>query len=147
MILGFSGEWPQVFFNPTLEGLPHLPGLENGPGFDSQGSVNLITKYCFPNLHGIHDQALEVHRRYNTGFGIWDLPLKSSTKAKFGTLGLNWDFFGTIFIPFWDFYRYFHKNAAKRTKSKKGFKNRVVTTFNAELTLFGDHFWAFIRLY
>ena len=42
-------------------------------------------------------------RRYNTGFGIWDLPQKSSTKAKFGTLGLNWDFFGTIFIPFWDF--------------------------------------------
>ena len=42
-------------------------------------------------------------RRSNTGFGIWDLPQKSSTKAKFGTLGLNWDFFGTIFIPFWDF--------------------------------------------
>ena len=35
----------------TLEGLPHLPGLENGPGFDSQGSVNFFTKYCFPNLH------------------------------------------------------------------------------------------------
>ena len=42
-------------------------------------------------------------RRSNTGFGIWDLPQKSSTKAKFGTLGLNWDFFGTIFIHFWDF--------------------------------------------
>ena len=42
-------------------------------------------------------------RRSNTVFGIWDLPQKSSTKAKFGTLGLNWDFFGTIFIPFWDF--------------------------------------------
>ena len=44
----------------TLEGLPHLPGLENGPGFDSQGSVNFFTKYCFPNLHWIHDKALEV---------------------------------------------------------------------------------------
>ena len=22
-----------------------------GPGFDSQGSVNFFTKYCFPNLH------------------------------------------------------------------------------------------------
>ena len=42
-------------------------------------------------------------RRSNTGFGIWDLPQKGSTMGKFGTLGLNWDFFGTIFIPFWDF--------------------------------------------
>ena len=42
-------------------------------------------------------------RPSNTGFGIWDLPQESSIKAKFGTLGLNWDFFGTIFIPFWDF--------------------------------------------
>ena len=78
-------------------------------------------------------------RRYNTGFGIWDLPQKSSTKAKFGTLGINWDFFGTILYPFGTFSRYFHKNVAKLTKSKKGFKNRVVTTFNAKLTLFGDH--------
>jgi len=29
-------------------------------------------------------------------------------------------------------------------KAKKGFKNRVVTTFNAKLTLFGNYFWAFI---
>ena len=44
----------------TLEGLPHLTGLENGPGFDSQGSVNFFTKYCFPNLHWIHVKAFEV---------------------------------------------------------------------------------------
>ena len=44
----------------TLEGLPHLPGLENGPGFDSQGSVNFFTKYCFPNLHRIQVKAFEV---------------------------------------------------------------------------------------
>ena len=44
----------------TLEGLPHLPGLENGPGFDSQGSVNFFIKYCFPNLHRIHVKAFEV---------------------------------------------------------------------------------------
>ena len=44
-----------------------------------------------------------ISRPSNTGFGIWDLPQESSIKAKFGTLGLNWDFFGTIFIPFWDF--------------------------------------------
>ena len=60
-LLGFSGEWPQVFLTQqTLEGLPHLPGLENGPGFDSQGSVNFFTKYCFPNLHRIHVKAFEV---------------------------------------------------------------------------------------
>ena len=56
-----SGEWPQVFLTQqTLEGLPHLPGLENGPGFDSQGSVNFFIKYCFPNLHRIHVKAFEV---------------------------------------------------------------------------------------
>ena len=56
-------------------------------------------------VEGLHFQfhATQVHRRSNTGFGIWDLPPKSSTKAKFGTLGLNWDFFRTILIPFWDF--------------------------------------------
>ena len=60
-LLGYSGEWPQVFLTQqTLEGLPHLPGLENGPGFDSQGSVNFFTKYCFPNLHRIHVKAFEV---------------------------------------------------------------------------------------
>ena len=31
-----------------------------GPGFDSQGSVNFFTKYCFPNLHWIHVKAFEV---------------------------------------------------------------------------------------
>ena len=57
----FAFEWPQVFLTEqTLEGLPHLPGLENGPGFDSQGSVNFFTKYCFPNLHRIHVKAFEV---------------------------------------------------------------------------------------
>ena len=49
------------------------------------------------------NEVAAMDRPSNTGFGIWDLPQKSSTKAKFGTLGLNWDFFGTIFIPFWDF--------------------------------------------
>ena len=29
-------------------------------------------------------------------------------------------------------------------KAKKGFKNRVVATFNTKLRLFGDHFWTFI---
>ena len=27
------------------------PRLGVGPGFDSQGSVNFFSKYCFPNLH------------------------------------------------------------------------------------------------
>ena len=32
------------------------------------------------------------------GFGIWDLPQKVTTKAKFGPLGQKWNFLG----PFWD---------------------------------------------
>ena len=36
------------------------------------------------------------HRPSNTGFGVWDLPQISSTRAKFGTLGLNWDHFYTL---------------------------------------------------
>ena len=63
-------------------------------------------------------------RRSNTGFG-----------------------FGFLY-PFGTFSRYFNENAAKLTKSKKSFRNRVVTsrltTFNAKLTLFGDHIWAII---
>ena len=39
----------------------------------------------------------------NTGFGIRDLLQKSTIKAKFRPLGLNRDFFGTIFGPFRDF--------------------------------------------
>ena len=36
------------------------PRIGVSPGFDSQDSVNFFTKYCFPNLHWIHDKALEV---------------------------------------------------------------------------------------
>ena len=36
------------------------PWIGVGPGFDSQGSVNFFTKYCFPNLHRIHVKAFEV---------------------------------------------------------------------------------------
>ena len=42
-------------------------------------------------------------RRYDIRFGIRDLPRKVTTKAKFGPLGQNLDFFGTIFGPFRDF--------------------------------------------
>ena len=45
-----------------------------------------------------------LFRRSKTGFGIWDLPRKSFTRAKFGPFGLNWDFFGTIFGPFWSLF-------------------------------------------
>ena len=46
----------------THKCLPYLPGLRIGvgPGFDSQGSVTLFLKYCFPNLHWIHGKAIEV---------------------------------------------------------------------------------------
>ena len=43
-------------------------------------------------------------RRYDTGFGIWDLARKLATMAKFGPFGQNRDFFGTILGPFWDFF-------------------------------------------
>ena len=36
------------------------PRIGVGTGFDSQGSVTLFHKYCFPNLLWIHDNALEV---------------------------------------------------------------------------------------
>ena len=55
-----------------------------------------------------------------------------------------WDKIGTFSGPFLHlfgtFSRYFHKNAEKLTKSKKGFKNCVVATFSAKLRLFRDHF-------
>ena len=56
----------------------------------------------FDALH-LLERYWHLHRRSKTGFGIWDLPRKSFTRAKFGPFGLNWDFFGTIFAPFWDF--------------------------------------------
>ena len=60
-----------------------------------------------------------ILRRSKTGFGICDLPQKSTTKAKFRTLGLNWDFLG----PFWDlsgtFSRYFHEIAKKMRNGQK----------------------------
>ena len=39
-------------FNPTdATRVASSPRLGVGPGFDSQGSVNFFSKYCFPNLH------------------------------------------------------------------------------------------------
>merc|ERR1712012_504322 len=57
-VFAFCGRRTKTDFKDR--GLPHLPGLENGPGFDSQGSVNFFTKYCFSNLHRIHVKAFEV---------------------------------------------------------------------------------------
>ena len=40
------------FFKPTdAIRVAVSPRIGVGPGFDSQGSVNFFTKYCFPNLH------------------------------------------------------------------------------------------------
>ena len=86
--------------------LGNLPTESNEDNAKSDFEVlsNLSSKV----LSGVRETELGndesfLGRRTNIGFGIWDLPQKSSTKAKFGTLGLNWDLFGTIFIPFWDF--------------------------------------------
>ena len=49
------------FFKPTdAIRVAVSPRIGVGPGFDSQGSVNFFTKYCFPNLHRIHVKAFEV---------------------------------------------------------------------------------------
>ena len=49
------------FFKPTdAIRVAVSPRIGVGPGFDSQGSVNFFTKYCFPNLHWIHVKAFEV---------------------------------------------------------------------------------------
>ena len=51
-LLGYSGEWPQVFFKPTdTIMVPNSPRIGVGPGFDSQGCVTFFHKYCFPNLY------------------------------------------------------------------------------------------------
>ena len=51
----------KFFFKPTdAIRVAVSPRIGVGPGFDSQGSVNFFTKYCFPNLHRIHVKAFEV---------------------------------------------------------------------------------------
>ena len=43
-LLGFSGEWPQVFFNPTdARRVAAPPRIGVGLGFDSQGGVNFFS--------------------------------------------------------------------------------------------------------
>ena len=48
----------QSCFNPTDTIIVTLtPQIGEGSGFDSQGSVTLFNKYCFPNLHRIQGCA------------------------------------------------------------------------------------------
>ena len=50
-----------MFFKPTDTIMVAIsPRIGVGPGFDSQGSVTLFLKYCFPNLRWIHGKACEV---------------------------------------------------------------------------------------
>ena len=45
-------KYPHVFFKPTdTIMVAKSPRTGVGPGFDSQGSVPLFHKYCFPNLY------------------------------------------------------------------------------------------------
>ena len=85
---------PLILINKQQQ--PTIERLETG-----QTQAGLTSNW--PDLSRTDKRQKDLNRPSNTGFGIWDLPQKSSTKAKFGTLGLNWDFFGTIFIPFCDF--------------------------------------------
>ena len=84
-----------------------------------------------------------MDRRSDIRFGIWDLPQKVTTKAKFGPLGQNRDFFGTfwgllvaIFTKIWYY-------TAKLTQEEKGFKKHVVATLSAKSGLIEDHFRTF----
>ena len=73
-------------------------------------------------------------------YRIWNLGPSSKKLHKgniwdFGTkLGLFWDHFYTLLGLLVVIFIKMPQNL------QKGFKNRVVTTFNAKLTLFGDHF-------
>ena len=61
------------------------------------------------------DSVLKTPRRSNTEYGIWDL-----------NFGQNWDYFGTIFGPFWGFCHYFHEKEEEEKCNKS--KKRVVAT-------------------
>ena len=88
------------------------PGL-----FSPQTLVVIIVSCLTPGIKG----KPSITRRSKTGFGIWDLPRKSFTRAKFGPFGLNWDFlgpflhlFGTLFYLF---SRKWKKKHAKKAKN------------------------------
>ena len=94
---------------------------------------HLCTCLYGPNRSGLlESQALQ--------YRIWNLGPSSKKLHKgkiwdFGTkLGLFWDHFYTLLGLLVVIFIKMPQNL------QKGFKNRVVTTFNAKLTLFGDHF-------
>ena len=84
--------------------------------------------------HGVHYRikhpviicSFGIIRRINTGFGR--STTNFVTKANFRPLCLKWDFLGLFLDLSGPLSRYLHQNAAKLTKSKKGFKKRVVAT-------------------
>jgi hypothetical protein len=50
-LLGYSGEWPQVFFNPTdTIMVANSPRIGVGPGFDSQGCVTFLSQILLSQL-------------------------------------------------------------------------------------------------
>ena len=63
-IICYIIEWPHVIFltqqtqDTTM--VTMIPRIGEGPGLDSQGCVTLFNKYCFPNLHRILGNAIEV---------------------------------------------------------------------------------------
>ena len=73
------------------------------PQWDHLLTEDHLSLQISPHFQVIKDNHIfQVIRRSDIRFGIWDLPQKVNTKAKFGPLGLFWDFFGTIFGPFQD---------------------------------------------
>ena len=83
----------------------------------------------------MHSYALnDLGRRSNTGFGIRDLPQKSTTKAKFRPLGLNRDFLGPFLDLSGTFSRYFHeKRIVAYFQVFKSTKKRTTTPMPTEI--------------
>ena len=62
------------------------PRIGVGPGFDSQGSVTLFHKYCFPNLYWIHwaiitmwsDSAIDLQQPCHILLRFQNPPMQAS---------------------------------------------------------------------
>ena len=81
-----------------------------------KSAYRVFIHWCSPR----EDQSKITNRGSNTGFGVWDLPQKSPTKAKVGTkLRLLWyhfyKFLGLLVVIF-------IKMPQNLQKAKKGFK-------------------------
>ena len=149
----------QTMWNPTKKSMkkfkrPNSLFLQWEVSSSARPYITLARHITLYRMHSGGSDQTTVNRIWDTDYNSdnWDpefitIFVAWQLRVTLDSIRNSCDVLGPFLYLSGTFSRYFHKNAAKRTKSKKGFKNRVVTTFNAKLTLFGDHFWAFIRLY